>query len=42
MLKRKAIILLCYTVFMLLSQSLKADAPSAPGFQVQVEGQGNS
>lgn len=42
MLKRKAIILLCYTVFMLLSQSLKADAPSAPGFQVQVEGKGKA
>jgi N-formylmaleamate deformylase len=42
MLKRKAIILLCYTVFMFLSQSLKADETSAPSFQVQVEGKGKA
>lgn len=42
MLKRKTFILLCYTAFMLLSQSLKADTPSAPGFQVQVEGKGKA
>lgn len=42
MLKRKAIIMLCYTAFMLLSQSLKADEPSATSFQVQVEGKGKA
>lgn len=42
MLKRKPLILLCYTVFMLLSQSLKADETPAASFQVQVEGKGKA
>jgi len=42
MLKRKTLILLCYTAFMLLSQSLKADETPAPSFQVQVEGKGKA
>ncbi|MBY0419697.1 MAG: alpha/beta hydrolase [Pararheinheimera sp.] len=42
MLKTKNLILLCYTAFMLLSQSLKADETPAPSFQVQVEGKGKA
>ncbi len=42
MLKRNTLILLCYTVFMLLSQSLKADETPTTSFQVQVEGKGKA
>lgn len=42
MLKTKNLILLCYTAFMLLSQSLKADETLTPSFQVQVEGKGKA
>lgn len=42
MLKTKNLILLCYTAFMLLSQSLKADETPAASFQVQVEGKGKA
>lgn len=42
MLKRKHLILLCHTVFMLLSQSLKADEPLTTSFKVQVEGKGKA
>lgn len=40
MLKSKVIIFLCYAVFMLLNQNVKASEPSNTSFQVHVEGHG--
>ncbi len=42
MLKKSTFILLCFTVFMLLNQNLKAGQPATSNFQVQVEGQGKA
>lgn len=42
MLKKSTFILLCFTVFMSLNQSIKAEQPATTHFQVRVEGQGKA
>ena len=42
MLKKSTFTLLCFTVFMSLNQSIKAEQPATTHFQVRVEGQGKA